>query len=203
LKKVLCILVAAVLALTACGGENEVGGAYPQQVETLEQSKLVAALEILAGETFTFEMGHDDEKLLVKRDGNSLYVNGFGNEFLLVEQVLYLFDHESMKCYYQEIGDDELQATLKQYSGLKEMVPIEQGELSATGTAEFMGEILAYEEVTFSEGGVTRAFFEGGTLVGLEKDDTAMKFTVLEDVPSGTFDVPEGFEMVDFVEITG
>jgi hypothetical protein len=212
MKKMLCVLLAAI-TLTACGGgeSEQQGGESSSEIGqaggTQGESRLAVALALLASDTFSLEVGvagEHEQEMIVRRRERNLLVRGFSSaddDLLLVDGIVYQFDRKNMVCRYSALNETQVDELLRQYGGISGMLGINEARLTDTGTAEFgeYGE-LYYEEFSFV-GGSMRTFFDGSMMVGMERDGEEMAFRVSGNVDSAVFEIPQGFEMVDSDEI--
>ena len=83
---------------------------------------------------------------------------------------------------------------------------IENSKFTGTGTEEFNGKNLPYDEFLGEEDIKARYFYDGDKLVGLRNvlpDSQTYDITILEldqIIPNGTFDIPSDYEIQDMTE---
>jgi hypothetical protein len=190
MKKVLCFLLIAAV-LTGCS-------------PPIRETMIFESFELLSSDVYDFNMKIDGigGSISITRQGDNFYVNAFDNETLVLgANMMYTFDHVNEIIFYTEITRERFETILSSYNRPdRSMIDLNGAKLTDTGKAEFRGETLIFEEVRASNGVLSRAFFDGDTIVGLSQVGTQgqwvdMTFYISPNIPEDAFELPQGYTL--------
>jgi len=168
----------------------------PAEGEPLDGSKTMAAFELLLQDEFFVEIEMMSIKLA--RKGADFYVNMMGQEMLLLDGTAYELDHDEKIAYFSEVDESDMEGLADLPAMLDDLLP-EDAVVSDTGTAEFMGEELFFEEITSVENDVVMQHFfdEDDNLVGMIQSGMEILFIISDTAPADLFAIPADYEKVE------
>jgi hypothetical protein len=189
----------------------------PPICETISGSRLLAAVALIDSDKFSYEVVLDlpeedlaglgsSASLKMYRDGDSFTFLLMGNQVVfVVDRKVLEVDHGAQTVYYTEMNELVYENFLNSWidQGLTSTwVKLDGAEMIDSGTAEFMGEELFFEEIKDGNDSVIRAFFDDEDLIGLLLENVGgnkseIPFRVSANIPEGVFDIPEDYEMIE------
>jgi hypothetical protein len=168
-------------------------------------TRTYAALgDIFGGDTFSMVMEMGDYPFVMHRRGDDVYAEVFDMKVLIVDGYYHLFSEGA--AYRINTNDSEELGMMGEM-----MIDVDDlgmfpdfGDMTLldSGTADFMGEELYFEELEEPNGALTRYFFDGDKLVGMASDDVIQLkiISFSANVPADAFEIPEGYEVMDFAD---